>query len=84
MSSTLRAAVMAAVAALTLSGCVVYDPFPAYSAYPAAVYPAPVYGPPVYGPPVYGPPVYGSVGISIGGGWGGRHHHHHRRHRHRW
>src|SRR5690242_11812665 len=70
MKSGFRAALAAvAVVALTLSGCVVYDPVPAYPAYPAAVYPA---------APVYGPPVYGSVGVSIGTGWGGGgwHHHH--------
>ncbi|HEY0524082.1 MAG TPA: hypothetical protein VGD08_11865 [Stellaceae bacterium] len=69
MRSILRTVAAAVVVALTLSGCVVYDPVPAYPGYPAAVYPA---------APVYGPPVYGSVGISIGEGWGGGGWHHRR------
>jgi hypothetical protein len=62
MRSALRAVAAAVAVALTLSGCVIYDPVPAYPAYPAAVYPA---------------PVYGSVGVSIGEGWGGGWHHRH-------
>lgn len=78
MKSRILAAATVSLVALSLGGCAVYGPPPAYYGqnqggyYPSQpVYsqPAPVYAAPA---PVYvGPPV--SIGLGFGF-WGGRHH----------
>lgn len=56
---TLLKATVIGLGLLALSGCAVYEPYPAYSAYPA--YPS-------YPPVVVQPQIYGWWG---GGWWGG-------------